>query len=227
LIPGKTNEFIQNGQKINIDIAYPYALFYVYYDQYLVIQGVLIMNIMIALIVIFVSVQIIMNIKSAFIITLFVFSCVFNLIGAVYLTNFIPGYIIEINAVSVVNLVLSCGLSVEFTVHVVIFYFRSVKKSSSEKVQYSLKNVGVAVLVGIVTTKIIGVSVLYFAPSKIFQLYYFRMFIFLIIIGFIHGFMILPIFLSIFDLGSDHKKLSLNKSAQIEESKEIMDQKNN
>ena len=59
-----------------------------------------------------------------------------------------------------------------------------------------MSHVGVSVLVGIVTTKIIGISVLLFAPSKVFQTYYFRMYFFLIIIGFFHGFMILPIYLT-------------------------------
>jgi Niemann-Pick C1 protein len=73
-----------------------------------------------------------------------------------------------------------------------------------------MKSVGVSVLVGIVTTKIIGVSVLLVAPSKIFQIYYFRMFFFLIIVGFFHGFMLLPIFLTAFNFGSTHRKKSLN-----------------
>jgi hypothetical protein len=67
-----------------------------------------------------------------------VFSCVFTLIGLIYLLNFIPDYIVEINAVSVVNLVMACGLSVEFTVHIIIFYMRSVKKKTAKK---KMKNV--------------------------------------------------------------------------------------
>ena len=56
-----------------------------------------------------------------------------------YLLNFLPDYIIEINAVSVVNLVMACGLSVEFTVHIIIFYFRSKKvaqKSLNLRISY-------------------------------------------------------------------------------------------
>ena len=68
------------------------------------------------------------------------FSCVFNLIGVMYLLNFLPDYIIEINAVSVVNLVMACGLSVEFTVHIIIFYFRSKKETSIEKMKYVIES---------------------------------------------------------------------------------------
>jgi len=77
-----------------------------------------------------------MNIRSAFTVTLFVFSCILCLIGVVYLTNFIPDYKIEINALSVVNLVMSSGLSVEFTVHLIIFYLRCQKDDNVERVRY-------------------------------------------------------------------------------------------
>lgn len=191
---------INPGKQINIDTVFSYSLFYVFFDQYTMIRGISLQNTLIALASIFLAVQLIMNIKSAIVVTLFVLSCVFNLIGVLWLLNFIPDYKIELNAVSVVNIVLACGLSVEFSVHLIIFYLRSNKESPSDKVRYALKNVGVSVFIGIITTKIIGVSVLLFAPSKVFQIYYFRMYFFLIIVGFFHGFMILPIFLTIFNL---------------------------
>jgi Niemann-Pick C1 protein len=81
---------------------------------------------------------------------------VFNLLGVLWLLNFIPDYIIELNAVSVVNLVLASGLSVEFVVHFFIFYLRCKKDEPSDRIRYALKNVGVSVLIGIITTKIIG-----------------------------------------------------------------------
>jgi Niemann-Pick C1 protein len=155
-INGESTTFNYQGKEIEIDKAYPYSLFYVYYDQYMYIQGITFENIIIALGVIFLAVQIIMNIRSAFTVTLFVFSCVLCLIGVVYLMNFIPDYKIEINALSVVNLVMGCGLSVEFTVHIIIFYLRCQKDNNVDRVRYALSRVGVSVLVGIVCTKFIG-----------------------------------------------------------------------
>ena len=139
--------------------------------------------------------------------TLFVFSCVFSLIGVVYILNFIPDYKVEINAVSVVNIVLASGLSAEFVVHLIIFYLKCKSKSLEDRVRFALKNVGMSVLIGIVTTKILGVIVLSFAPSKIFQIYYFRMFFFLILLGFFHGFVLLPIFLSYINISSEENNL--------------------
>ena len=157
---------------------------------------------------------------------MFVFSCVFTLLGVLWLLNFIPDYKIELNAVSVVNLVLAAGLSVEFIVHFFIFYNKHKKGDTKDKIKYAMKNVGLSVLIGIVATKIIGksfkkflfklilgVSVLFFAPSKIFQIYYFRMYFFLIIVGFFHGFILLPIFLSFLRINVSKKnKLENNNN---------------
>lgn len=76
--------------------------------------------------------------------------------GVLWLLNFIPDYKIEMNAVTVVNLVLTLGLSIEFVVHIIIFFFRSRSYDPKEKIKYAMKNVGVSVFIGIVTTKIIG-----------------------------------------------------------------------
>ena len=63
---------------------------------------------------------------------------------------------------------------------------------------------GSSVLVGIATTKFIGVLVLAFAPSTLFKLYYFRMYLFIIVFGAFNGLMFLPTVLSI--IGPDEDK---------------------
>ena len=196
----KTQNFVLNGKTVDINTVFPYSLFYVYYDQYLFIRGISVQNLLIGFATIFLAVQLVMNLKGAALTVLFCFSCVLHLIGVLYLLNFIPDYTVELNAISVVNIVVALGLSVEFCAHIIIFYMKSPKSNSLtpnvDHIKYSLKNVGVSVLVGIMTTKVIGVFVLLFAPSKVFQIYYFRMYFFLIVVGFFHGFMLLPIFLT-------------------------------
>ena len=65
LYKNKVNLFEYNGEKVPISTSFPYALFYVYYDQYLLIRGIFCENFLIALASIFLAVQLIMNIKSA------------------------------------------------------------------------------------------------------------------------------------------------------------------
>jgi len=62
---------------------------------------------------------------------------------------------------------------------------------------------GAQVLVGITTTKFIGVLVLAFAPATIFTLYYFRMYIFIVIMGAFNGLMFMPVMLSLIGPGVD------------------------
>ena len=207
----KTQNFVLNGKTVDINTVFPYSLFYVYYDQYLFIRGISVQNLLIGFATIFLAVQLVMNLKGAALTVLFCFSCVLHLIGVLYLLNFIPDYTVELNAISVVNIVVALGLSVEFCAHIIIFYMKSPKSNSLtpnvDHIKYSLKNVGVSVLVGIMTTKVIGVFVLLFAPSKVFQIYYFRMYFFLIVVGFFHGFMLLPIFLTYVNVRSNDDEI--------------------
>ena len=59
----------------------------------------------------------------------------------------------------------------------------------------ALAEMGSSVLVGIASTKFIGVIVLAFAPSTIFKLYYFRMYLFIILLGLFNGLCFLPLVL--------------------------------
>ena len=92
-------------QDPNID-AYPYSLFYVYYDQYAYIRSVAIENLLLALAVVFVAVTIIKNIKIALTICAVVLVTTLDLIGFVYLTNVLfpdHGFVVEVNAISVIS----------------------------------------------------------------------------------------------------------------------------
>ena len=60
----------------------------------------------------------------------------------------------------------------------------------------AMNNMGSSVVVGIASTKLLGVMVLAFAPSTLFRLYYFRMYLFIIILGVWNGLFFLPVFLS-------------------------------
>ena len=84
--------------------AYPYSLFYVYYDQYAYIRSVAIENLLLALAVVFIAVTIIKNIQIALTICAVVLVTTLDLIGFVYITNLLfpdHGFIVEVNAISV------------------------------------------------------------------------------------------------------------------------------
>jgi len=110
------------------------------------------------------------------------------------LNDVLGGYPIEMNAVFVVNLVVSIGLGVEFCNHVGMSFMRQ-RGTKEARARKAVSDMGSSVLVGIASTKFIGVIVLAFAPSTIFKLYYFRMYLFIIFLGCFNGLMLLPLIL--------------------------------
>lgn len=109
------------------------------------------------------------------------------------------------------NIITAIGLSVEFCVHIILFFLKACG-TREEKVRSSLNTVGGSVITGIVFTKFLGVIVLAFASSTLFRLYYFRMYMLIVFLGFFHGMMFLPVVLSHFGPENPRKKSKDYKS---------------
>ena len=127
---------------------------------------------------------------------------------------------ISLNAVSLVNLLICVGVAVEFTVHLSRAYlvcdeddgdriFDSlmnndgqpdylVKDKRTILASSALCRVGGSVLGGITMTKLIGIAILAFTRSQIFEIYYFRMWLSLVGIASVNALVFFPILLSIF-----------------------------
>ena len=106
------------------------------------------------------------------------------------------GYPIEVNAVFVVNLVTSLGFGVEFCNHIGMNFLRQ-RGTRNERAMKAMNAMGSSVVTGITLTKFLGVMILAFAPSTLFKLYYFRMYMFIIVLGVFNGLFFLPMVLSI------------------------------
>lgn len=140
--------------------------------------------------------QVLSSLPLALIIGLSVFLVFFELMGVMWMLNVVfGGYPIEMNAVFVVNLVTSLGFGVEFCNHIGMNFLRQ-RGTRQERAMKAMNAMGSSVVVGIASTKFIGVLILAFAPSTLFKLYYFRMYLFIIILGVFNGLMFLPIVLS-------------------------------
>lgn len=115
--------------------------------------------------------------------------------GCMFILNeVLGGFIVEMNAVLVVNLVTSIGFAVEFTNHVGMNFMKQ-QGTHDERARKALSEMGSSILVGIASTKFFGVIVLAFAPSILFKIYYFRMYLFIIFLGCFNGLMLLPVML--------------------------------
>lgn len=56
---------------------------------------------------------------------------------------------------------------------------------------------GAAVCSGILLTKLVGVVMLAFSRTQIFEVYYFRMYLALVLLGSVHGLLLLPVLLAL------------------------------
>ena len=80
--------------------VFTYSLFYVYYDQYTFISGILAQNAMLGVAGIILALQLLSSLPIALILGLCVFLVMFELMGCMWMLNEIfGGYPIEMNAV--------------------------------------------------------------------------------------------------------------------------------
>lgn len=190
------------SEEHGIDV-FPYSKFYIFFDQYASIvrlTGTLLGS---AVAIIFVvSSALLGSVATGAVVTATVIMMVVDIIGTMAVAG------VSLNAVSLVNLIICVGIGVEFCAHIArafMFPSRNVLerarirfRSKDARAWTALVNVGGSVFSGITITKLLGVIVLAFTKSKIFEIYYFRVWLALVIFAATHALIFLPVALSIF-----------------------------
>ncbi|MBE3108967.1 MAG: MMPL family transporter, partial [Acidobacteria bacterium] len=182
--------------------VFPYSIFYIFFDQYASIVSLTATLLCSAVAIIFlVSAVLLGSVRTALVVTGAVTMTVVDIMGAMAAFN------VSLNAVSLVNLIICVGIAVEFCAHVArAFMFppaslveraRGHFSGRDARAWASLVNVGSSVFSGITVTKLIGVTVLAFTRSKIFEIYYFRVWLALVIFAATHALVFLPVALSL------------------------------
>ena len=200
---------ISDSQNISV---FPYSKFYIFFDQYASIKSLTGTLLGSALAIIFLLSSLLLgSIATGAVVTITVLMIVVDVLGTMALAH------VSLNAVSLVNLVICVGIGVEFCAHIArAFMFPSgavMEKAKSKflrgrdaRAWASLVNVGASVFSGITITKFLGVIVLAFTRSKIFEIYYFRIWLALVILAAAHALVFLPVALSF--VGGDGKSIA-------------------
>ncbi|KAI9800912.1 MAG: hypothetical protein M1833_003049 [Piccolia ochrophora] len=183
--------------------VFPYSKFYIFFDQYasIVRLTAALLGSALALILIITSIFL-GSIKTGIVVTVVVAMIIVDILGTMAAVG------VSLNAVSLVNLVICVGIGVEFCAHIArafMFPCRNIMERAKSKYRgkdlrawTALVNVGGSVFTGITITKLLGVFVLAFTRSKIFEIYYFRIWLALVIFAASHALVFLPVALSLF-----------------------------
>lgn len=107
---------------------------------------------------------------------------------------------VSLDSISMINLIMCIGFSVEFTAHICYAYMSSKGSTPEERVKESLYALGLPIVQGASST-ILAVISLVLAGSYIF-LVFFKMVFLVVFFGAMHGLFLLPVLLSLFGPGS-------------------------
>ncbi|KAL5248779.1 hypothetical protein ACHWQZ_G017834 [Mnemiopsis leidyi] len=181
----------------NLIHVFPYSSAYHFYEQYDTIVKETTVNLTICILAVFIVSFFMLGfqIYPSLVILMSITMVIVDMMGVMVMVG------IPLNAISLVNLIMSVGIAVEFSAHIVKSYVNSPDYSSSGRAKFALVTTGPSVFSGITLTKFVGIVVLAFAKSKLFEVFYFRMFLSVIVLGATHSLVFLPAFLSLDFIG--------------------------
>jgi hypothetical protein len=177
---------------LNATVFHPY---FVFFDQFELVRPTALQSMVIgALIMMIISFIFIPNILCSLWVAFSIVSIELGVAGYMSLWD------VNLDSISMINLIMCIGFSVDFTAHICYTYMSSKARTPDERVREALYSLGLPILQGSLST-ILGVVALLLAESYIF-LVFFKMVFLVIFFGAMHGLFLLPVLLSLFGPGS-------------------------
>ncbi|KAM4705181.1 patched domain-containing protein 3 [Rhinophrynus dorsalis] len=174
---------------------------FIYLDEFIVIIQNSIQNLIVAIVVMLViSLLFIPNPLCSLWVTFAIVSIIIGVIG------FMTFWKVNLDSISMINLVICIGFSVDFSAHIAYACVSNKKSNANDRVIHALHILGYPIVQGALST-ILGILPLSVAESYIFRACFKVMFL-VIAFGALHGLVFIPIFLTM--LGS-HRLSSNNK----------------
>lgn len=184
----KTRDMVNSWN--DLPEAFPYSEDFIDIESFIVIRRELFLNVGLALaavgVIVFFTVA---SLATALLITANVCCCIIEILGMMWALG------IAIDSISVINVVLAVGLSVDYSAHVGHCFMVKGGSDKNWRATEALADIGAAVLQG-ATSTFLAVVVLLFSTSYVFEILS-RQFIVTVVLGVMHGLILLPVLLSL------------------------------
>uniref|UniRef100_W5ML63 Patched domain-containing protein 3 n=1 Tax=Lepisosteus oculatus TaxID=7918 RepID=W5ML63_LEPOC len=194
------NKLRETAQNCKVPLLVYHPAF-IYYDQYAVIVSTTIQNIVVATAVMLViSLLLIPNPLCSLWVTFAIGSVIVGVAG------FMALWQVNLDSISMINLVICIGFSVDFSAHISYAFVSNKNDNVNAKAIDSLFDLGYPIVQGAAST-VLGVVALAAAESYIFRTFFKIMFL-VILFGAAHGIVFLPVFLTFFGICSNKGEIS-------------------
>lgn len=191
----REKDMVLELRKIADSQPFPVTVFqqyFIYFDQFILVRDTSIQSICVAVaVMIGISLVFIPSLHCAVFVAFSIISIEVGVIGYMTLWG------VNLDSISMINLIMCIGFSVDYSAHISYAYFSADKQTPDDGIRAALHSLGVPIFQGSVST-ILGVIALVFAPSYIFLTFFKTVFL-VILFGALHGILLLPVLLSLSD----------------------------
>jgi predicted RND superfamily exporter protein len=168
--------------------SFPYNHRFPFYEQYAVFAKETALSIGLACMMVYIiTVIMFADFVTSTLVLLMVGMVDINILGMLYFWD------TTLNAITIANIVISIGIAVDYNSHIA-HAFKSSTGTRNERVIKALDTLGVSVLHGAAST-FLAIVVLAASQSYIFRVF-FKSFFGIVVFGFSHGLILLPVILS-------------------------------